>query len=62
MAEFANSVDLDEVAHNEQPHQDLHCLSSFFIFFLILTIFEKFAHENFVVVKELNYPSTEMYK
>ena len=28
MAEFANSVDLDEVAHNEQPHQDLHCLSS----------------------------------
>ena len=28
MAEFANSVDLDEVAHNEPPHQDLHCLSS----------------------------------
>ena len=25
MAEFANSVDLDEVAHNP-PHQDLHCL------------------------------------
>ena len=25
-AEFANSVDLDEVAHNEPPHVDLHCL------------------------------------
>ena len=22
----ANSVDLDEVAHYEPPHQDLHCL------------------------------------
>ena len=28
MAEFANSVDLDEVAHNEPHHQDLHCLPS----------------------------------
>ena len=26
MAEFANSVDLDEVAHNEPPHLDLHGL------------------------------------
>ena len=24
--EFANSVDLDEVAHYEPPHLDLHCL------------------------------------
>ena len=24
--EFANSVDSDEVAHNEPPHLDLHCL------------------------------------
>ena len=24
--EFANSVDLDEVAHNEPPHLELHCL------------------------------------
>ena len=24
-AEFANSVDPDEVAHNEPPHLDLHC-------------------------------------
>ena len=31
VAEFANSVDLDEVAHNEPPHLDLHFLpSSFF--------------------------------
>ena len=27
IAEFANSVDLDEVAHDEPPHQDQHCLS-----------------------------------
>ena len=28
MVEFANSVDLDEVAHYEPPHLDLHCLPS----------------------------------
>ena len=28
IAEFANSVDLDEVAHNEPPHLDLHWLPS----------------------------------
>ena len=28
IAEFANSVDLDEVAQNEPPHLDLHCLPS----------------------------------
>ena len=28
MAEFANSIDLDEVAHHEPPHLDLHCLPS----------------------------------
>ena len=27
-AEFAKSIDLDEVAHNEPPHLDLHCLPS----------------------------------
>ena len=27
-AEFANSVDLDEVAHNEPPHLDLLSLHS----------------------------------
>ena len=28
IAEFANSADLDEVAHYEPPHLDLHCLPS----------------------------------
>ena len=28
IAEFANSIDLDEVAHNEPPHLHLHCLPS----------------------------------
>ena len=28
LAEFANGVVLDEVAHNEPPHLDLHCLLS----------------------------------
>ena len=28
IAEFANSVDLDEVAHTESPHLDLCCLPS----------------------------------
>ena len=28
LAEFADSVDLDEVAHHEPPHIDLHCLLS----------------------------------
>ena len=28
IAKFANSVDLDEVALNEPPHLDLHCLPS----------------------------------
>ena len=26
VAEYANMVDLDEVAHNEPCHLDLHCL------------------------------------
>ena len=28
MAHFANSIDLDEAAHYELPHLDLHCLPS----------------------------------
>ena len=28
ITEFANSVDLDEVAHYEPPHLDIHCLPS----------------------------------
>ena len=31
VAKFANSEDLDEVAHNEPPHLDLHCLPSMLI-------------------------------
>ena len=26
MDEFENNVDLDEVAQNEPPHLDIHCL------------------------------------
>ena len=37
LAEFAKCVDLDEAAHNEPPHLDLHCLpSSLCIFNMIL--------------------------
>ena len=28
IVEFANIADPDEVAHNEPPHRDLHCLLS----------------------------------
>ena len=28
IAEFADSIDLDEVAHDEPPHLDLHYLPS----------------------------------
>ena len=28
MAEFANSIDIDEVALDEPPHLDLQCLPS----------------------------------
>ena len=28
LVEIGNSVDSDEVAHNEPPHLDLHCLPS----------------------------------
>ena len=28
IAEFANSIDLDEMAHHEPSHQNLHCLLS----------------------------------
>ena len=36
IAEFADSIALDEVAHNVPPHLDLHCLPfSFFGFFFL---------------------------
>ena len=28
IAEFANNIDLEEVAHNEPSHLELHCLPS----------------------------------
>ena len=44
VAEFENSIDLDEVAQNEPPHLDLRCLPSVFEFSiqysLDLTFFE----------------------
>ena len=59
IAEFANSVDLDEVAHNEPA---LHCLPFSLpivnIIYLGLNIIWNLAEENFVVcflvVKELS--------
>ena len=42
---MANSVDLDEVAHDEPPHQDLHCLQLF----------------SSLVVKELNTTETTCF-
>ena len=62
IAEFANSVGLDEVAHNEPLYLDSHCLPScLWILNMIkleLNSFWKFADENFVVcflvVEELN--------
>ena len=35
---MANSVDLDEVAHHEPPHQDLRCLQ--ILLFLSLVVKE----------------------
>ena len=34
--EFANCVDLDEVAHNEQSYLDLHCLPSGLLFLTLI--------------------------
>ena len=61
IAEFANRVDLDEVAHDEPPYLELHSLPSFLsivnMIYLGLNIFWKSADENFfvcfLVVKEL---------
>ena len=45
IADFANTVDPDETAHNS--HQDLQCLPSSLLFFniiqFILKVFPKFA-------------------
>ena len=48
---FANTVDPDEVAHNEPPHLDLHCLPVFFKFSVLYCldeyIFLKFCRYQF---------------
>ena len=43
-----NSVDLDEVAHNEPPHQDLHCLPIQLFFSLVLKE-SSMMHTHFIV-------------
>ena len=52
-AEFSNSIDPDEVAHHEPPHQDLHCFSSSLQTLirkqLEIIIIEMFADVHFVV-------------
>ena len=68
-AKFMNSVDPDEVAHDEPPHQDLHCLSSILWILNIIEleneIFEIVADVNFVVcflvLKELRHLQTTQY-
>ena len=54
---FANSVDLDEVAHNEPPHQDPHCLpSSLWIsiwYSLDLTFFENLQGYDIKIIQTL---------
>ena len=46
---FANSVDLDEVAHNEPPHLDLHFLITFFESLRMISL-----SSAILVVKELS--------
>ena len=38
IAEFANGVDLDEVAHIEPPHLDLHCLHSSLLILIMIRL------------------------
>ena len=48
IAEFANSADLDEVAHNDLPHLDLYCLPASLLILncsLDLTFFENLQTE-----------------
>ena len=45
---LANSVDPDEMAHNEPSHQDLHCLSFCFIFLAGFPI----CNNGFVQIKD----------
>ena len=67
IAEFANTIDPDETAHNEPSHLDLQCLPSiFFLFFnikqFLLKVFRKFADvilsSAFLALYELEYCNT----
>ena len=40
MVKFANSVDPDEVAHNEPPHLVIHCLPSSLLILIMVTKYE----------------------
>ena len=40
--EIANSLDLDEVAHNEPPHLDLQCLHSSLEFSISYSLYQTF--------------------
>ena len=57
-AKFANSVNLDEVAHDEPPHQDLRCLLS--SNFLVASLGDKsFSIKNLLVQKGIFSESKE---
>ena len=45
LVEFTNSLDPDEVAHNEPPHLDLHCVCP--LVFLDEAFFFKFCRSFF---------------
>ena len=44
-AEFANSVDPDEAAHDEPPYQDLHCLLSSLRIFSMIQLGQNIFHD-----------------
>ena len=55
IVDFAKSVDLDEVAHNEPPHLEIYCLSSSLwilniIYSLDLTFFENLQTKIFCLL------------
>ena len=47
-AEFANTVDPDETAHNEPSHLDLQCLPSSLFFSTVLAKFILKVFQNFI--------------
>ena len=67
IAEFANTVDTDETAHNEPLRQDLQCLPPSLLFFNIiqgiLKVFQNFADvilsSAFLSLYELNLGKTK---